>query len=75
MHRMHHLKSDTNRLYLPRKEEGRGLLQFELFLKTSIIRIDTDLNNTNDWMLMLIRKHEENKGMYSITSDAKKIFK
>ena len=34
--------------------------------------MDTYLNNTNDWMLMLVKKHEQNKRMYSITSDAKK---
>ena len=34
MHRMHHPKSDVNRLYLPRKEGGRGLAQLELSLKT-----------------------------------------
>ena len=27
MHRMHHPKSDVNRLYLPRKERVRGLVQ------------------------------------------------
>ena len=36
MHRMYHPKSDVNRLYLSRKEEGRGLVQLELSLKTSI---------------------------------------
>ena len=46
MHRMHHPKSDVNRLYLPRKEGGRGLVQLELSLKTSIIGMDTYLNNT-----------------------------
>ena len=72
MHRMHHPTSDVNRLYLSRKEEGRGLVQLELSLKTSIIGIDIYLNNTNDWMLKLVKLHEENKHMYSITSDAKK---
>ena len=37
MHRMHHPKSNVNRLYLPRKEGGRGLVQIELSLKMSII--------------------------------------
>ena len=50
MHRMHHPKSDVNRLYLPRKEGVRGLVQLELSLKTSIIGMDTYLNNTNDRM-------------------------
>ena len=34
--------------------------------------MDTYLNNTNDWMLKLVKKHEENKRICSITSDAKK---
>ena len=34
--------------------------------------MDTYLNNTNDWMLKLVKKHEENKRMYSIISGAKK---
>ena len=71
---MHHPKSDVNRLYLPRKEGGRGLVQLELSLKTSIIAMDTYLNNTKDWMLKLVKKHEQNKRMYSITTDAKKYF-
>ena len=72
MYRMHHPKSDVNRLYLSRNEGGRELVQLELPLKTSIIGMDTYLNNTNDWMLKLVKNHEENKHMYSITSDAKK---
>ena len=52
---MHHPKSDVNRLYLPRKEGGRGLVQLELSLKTSIIAMDTYLNNTKDWMLKLVK--------------------
>ena len=41
VHRMHHPKSDVNRLYLRRREESRRLVQLELSLKTSIIRMDT----------------------------------
>ena len=41
MHRMHHPKSDVNRLYLPRKERSRGLVRLELSLKTSVIGMDT----------------------------------
>ena len=47
-------------------------MQLELSLKTLIIGMDIYLNNTNDWMLKLVKKHEQNKCMYSITSDAKK---
>ena len=55
MHRMHHPKSDVNRLNLPCKEIGRGLVQLEIYLKVSVIGVDTCLNNTNDWMLNLVK--------------------
>ena len=38
MHRMLDPKYDANRLYFPRKEGGRGILQLELSLKTSILK-------------------------------------
>ena len=41
MHQMHYPKSDVNRLYLTRKEGDRGIVQLELFPKTSIIGLDT----------------------------------
>ena len=50
-------------------------MQLELSLKPSVIGMDTYLNNSDDWMLKLVKKHEQNKPMYSITSDGKKIFK
>ena len=34
--------------------------------------MNTYLNNTNDWMLKLVKKHEQSKRMYSITSNPKK---
>ena len=55
MHRMHQPKSDVNRLYLPRMKGDRGLVQLELSLATSILGMDTHLNNTNDWMLKLVK--------------------
>ena len=70
MHWMHHYKSDVNRLYLPRKEGGRKLVQLELFLRTSINEMDTCLSNTNEWILKLVEKHEQNKCLYSVTSDS-----
>ena len=51
MHRMHHPKSNVNRLCLPRKEVERGLAQLELSIKASIIGMDTHLNTTIDSML------------------------
>ena len=72
MPQMHHPKSDANSLYRPCKEGGRELVQLELSLKMSIIGMDTYLNNTDNWMFKLAKKHEQNKCIYSITNSAKK---
>ena len=36
-HRMHHLKADVERLYVPRSEGGRGLMRLEMSFKTTTI--------------------------------------
>ena len=67
MHRMYLPKSDMNKLFLPRKEGGRGLVQLELSLKMSVVIMDTYLNNANDWMLKPAKNYEQDKRMYPIT--------
>ena len=41
---MHHPKADIDRLYVKRKEGGRGLLQVEAAHKTEIINIAEHVN-------------------------------
>jgi len=41
---MHHPKTDIDRLYVKRKEGGRGLLQIEAIYKAAIINIAEYLN-------------------------------
>ena len=48
LERMHHPKSDVDRLYLPRNEGGRGLIQLKTAYKTTTIGLDTYLNTKND---------------------------
>ena len=72
MHRMYHPKSDVNKLFFPRKEGGRGLVQLELSLKTSVVKMDTYLNNANDWILKLVKNYEQKKRVSPITQDTKK---
>ena len=55
MRRMHHPERDVNRLYLPCQEGGSELVQLKLSLKSSIIGMETYLNNRNDWMLKLVK--------------------
>ena len=40
MYKVHHPKSDVDRLYLPRTERGRGLVQLGLSYKTTTIGLD-----------------------------------
>jgi len=44
MYKMHHPKSDIDRLYVKRKEGGRGLVQIEAAYKAEIINIAEYLN-------------------------------
>ena len=38
---MHHPKADVDRLYIPRKAGGRGLVQLEITYKTTTIGLNT----------------------------------
>ena len=67
---MHHPKADVDRLYIPRKDRGRGLIQVELSLKAATIGLQKYLETTNDWMLQLINIHEETKGIHSIKKES-----
>ena len=71
MYKMHHPKSDIERLYLPRKIGGRRLIQLALTMKTATIGLDTYLRSSEDWLLKLVLKHEGTKASYSITKQAK----
>ena len=75
MERMHHPKADVDRLYLPRSDGGRGLVQLELSFKTTTIGLDTYLSNTNDQLLSIVKSHDSKKKLFSIKKDATKFKK
>ena len=70
MHRMHHPKADVERIYLARKEGGRGLIQLECTYKTCTIGPETYLKETKYKLLKQICKHESDKKLYSIQKEA-----
>ena len=72
---MRHPKSDVSRLYLPRIEGGRGLLQLEASYRVSTIGLSTYLNATTDDFLKQVKKHEQGKRKYSIVKDSVKFLK
>ena len=73
--RMHHPKADIDRLYIPRTEGGRRMIQLELSLKTTTIGIQKYLETTKDWMLQLVHIHEQSKKFHSIKKESTKFAK
>ena len=76
MYKMHHPKADIDRLYIKRKEGGRGLMQIEAAYKAEIINIAEYLNtNYKKYQLVNIVKNHENTqpAMNSVTRLAAKI--
>ena len=51
---MHHPKGNVERLYVPRREGGIGLMQLKMNFKTTTIGIHKYFSTTNDWMLQLV---------------------
>ena len=50
-----------DRMYLPRNEGYRGLIQLETAHKTATVRLDTCFNTKNDPLLVIAKEHEKNK--------------
>jgi len=60
MYKMHHPKADIDRLYVKRKEGGRGLVQIEEAYKAEIINIAEYLNTNykKDQFVNIVKSHE-----------------
>jgi hypothetical protein len=75
MHKMHHPKADTDRLYVKGKE-GRGLVQIEAAYKAEIINIAEYLNTNykEDQFVYNVKSHESiQPNMNSINKTAAQI--
>ena len=72
LYKMHHPKADVDRIYLPSKDSGRGLIQLEFTYKTSTIELDKCLENTKESLLKQVHKHDIGKKLYSIHKEALK---
>ena len=73
---MHHPKADIDRLYVKRKEGGRGLLQVEATYKAEIINIAEYLNTNykEDQFVNIVKNHESTQpNMNSLLKLATKI--
>ena len=59
--RLHHPKAEIDRLYIPRNEGGRAMIQLELSLKATTIGMQKCLETTKGWILQLVHNHEHRK--------------
>ena len=67
MYKMHHPKSDVDRLYLLRNEGGGGLIQLELSYKSTTIGLDKYFQKTQDTLLHFVKDHDDRMSLYSIS--------
>ena len=72
MYKMRYPKSDVDRLYLPRTEGGRGLIQPEPSYKSTTIGLDKYLQKTHDTLLHFVKDHDDRKSLYFISRQSMK---
>ena len=72
MHMMLHPKGDVERLYIPRKDGGRGLIDVETASKTTTIGLDHYLKHKEGQYPKQVLEHERSKAKTSITKNAAK---
>jgi len=76
MYKTHHLIADIHRLYVKRKEGGRGLVQIEAAYEAEIINIAEYLNTNHkeEQFVTIVKSHESTQpNMNSIIKTAAKI--
>ena len=61
-----------DRLYLPRTEGGRGLIQLELSYKSTTIGLDKYLQEREDTLLHFFIDHDDRKSLHSISKQSRK---
>ena len=72
MYKMRYPKSDVDRLYLPRTEGGRGLIQPEPSYKSTTIGLDKYLQETQETLLHFVKDHDDRKSLYFISRQSMK---
>ena len=72
MHKMLHPKADVERLYLPRRDAGRGLIEVETAFKTATKGLDHYLKHKEGCYPKQRLEHDRSKATNSITKNATK---
>ena len=50
-----HLKSDVDRLYIPRKKGGRGLISIEDYVELAIRGLEVYVHGSEEWLIQAVR--------------------
>ena len=69
---MHHPMADVTRMYIPRKEGGRGMINLEMTYKTTIIDLHSYLEPSEDRMLHAVLQQEKKKKLHSVVKESRK---
>ena len=72
LNRMHHPKADVNRMYVPRKEGGSGMINLEMCFKKITIGLNNYLLSSDHRMLKLVLHHEKKKKLHSVIKESRK---
>ena len=72
MQKMLHPKADVERLYIPRKDGGRGLIEVETAFKTATIGLDHYLKHKDGRYPKQLLEHDRSKAINSIIKNATK---
>ena len=60
IHGQHHPKADVDRLYVPRKQGGRGLMQLEAAHAVEITKFAEYVDRKEDPLIKVVRTHQHN---------------
>jgi len=60
IHGQHHPKADVDRLYVPRKQGGRGLMQLETAHPVEITKLVEYVDRKEDPLIQVVRTHQHN---------------
>ena len=69
MHKMLHPKADVERLYIPRKDGGRGLIEVETAFKIATIGLDHYLKNKDRQHPKQVLEYDRSKAKNSMTKN------
>jgi hypothetical protein len=67
IHGQHHTKADIDRLYVTRKDGGRGLMQIEGAYITEVTKLKEYVEHTEDPLMQIVRTNQQTQAQHCST--------